>query len=585
MPLIPGDIIHVRYRVDDLLAQGGMSAVYRAWDLRLHVACALKEMVPYPGMDQRALAQLRDQFLQEAQVLAELRHPNMPRVTDHFEYEGGAYLVMDFVEGQRLDEIIEDQGKIPVSILTGWARGLVDALYYCHQQGVLHRDVKPQNVIITPERNVMLVDFGLAKLLDIEDRRTRTVMRGLGTPEYAPPEQYDAEPGSTDERSDIYALGATLYHALAGTPPPTATQRIVDPGLLKPVRHYTRDVPAHIDDALLKSLSLQPSERFGSVPEMAGALFGESIIRPSSQPLRNGKKPRLDPLATVMLSRFRRVPPVQILAGMAGIAVIVVMVFVLWRNGLSAGASLIDTATPTQQTTQVTSAITPSPQATLTPAPSATATATMRPSPTGTATPIVTLTPLPTSTPTMTALPSDTPVPSATPCVYSAALVTIREPRGRGTWWLPFSPARFDIELRNNGDCAWPEGTQLVLVSDNAYNWPETWDLGALAVDGTIQVEITLRSPSEEGVYPSVWQVELPDGLRIGPEITYDLRVESPTPTATRLPPTLTPTGTRSNIAPTSTNTPVPTGTTIPTITPRPTDTPVPTNTPREPPP
>ena len=105
MPLAPGDIIQERYRIEELLAQGGMSAVYRAWHLRLDMPCAVKEMVPYPGIDEKALKQLREQFLQEAQVLADLRHPNMPRVIDHFEDEGNTYLVMEFVEGQRLDEI------------------------------------------------------------------------------------------------------------------------------------------------------------------------------------------------------------------------------------------------------------------------------------------------------------------------------------------------------------------------------------------------------------------------------------------------------------------------------------------------
>jgi len=273
MPLIPGDIVDERYRVDDLLAYGGMSAVYRARDLRLDLPRALKEMVPYPGMDQAALAQLREQFFQEAQVLADLRHDNMPRVIDHFEWEGNAYLVMDFVAGQRLDAIIEEEGKIPLDVTLNWARELFDAVNYCHQQGVLHRDVKPQNVIITPKGEVSLVDFGLAKLMDVGDQQTRTVMRGLGTPEYAPPEQYDAVPGSTDTRSDIYGLGATFYHALTGTPPPTATQRIVDPNLLKPVRYYSDDVPEHIDGAIIKSLALQPDQRFQTVAEMAKTLF------------------------------------------------------------------------------------------------------------------------------------------------------------------------------------------------------------------------------------------------------------------------------------------------------------------------
>jgi serine/threonine-protein kinase len=306
MPLVPGDIVYNRYRIEDHVAPGGMSAVYRAWDERLEVICALKEMVPYPGMDEKALVQLREQFLQEAQVLADLRHLNMPRVTDHFEYKGNAYLVMDYVEGPRLDTIIEERGRILLADLRGWAEELLDALVHCHRQGVLHRDVKPQNVIITPDGEAMLVDFGLAKILDMEDRKTRTVMRGLGTPEYAPPEQYDAEPGSTDERSDIYGLGATLYHALTGTPPPTATQRIVDPGLLKPISYYVDDIDPNVDKAIIRSLALQPAQRFSSIREMADALFGSPVAVANSKALSGGQAIAANPLATITLANQSR---------------------------------------------------------------------------------------------------------------------------------------------------------------------------------------------------------------------------------------------------------------------------------------
>ncbi|MCP4540185.1 MAG: serine/threonine protein kinase, partial [Chloroflexi bacterium] len=274
MPLAPGDIIHNRYHIEyPLPAQGGMSAVYRAVDTRLHVPCAVKEMAPYLHIDKRALAQLREQFFQEAKVLAELHHPNMPRVIDHFEYEGNVYLVMDFVEGERLDEMIAKDKTLALDTILLWAQELIDALNYCHTQRVIHRDVKPQNVIITPQGKAMLVDFGLVKVLDLDDRRTRTVMRGLGTPEYAPPEQYDAEPGSTDARTDVYSLGATLYHALTGMPPPTATQRVVNPLLLKPVRHHQKDVSPHVEDVISKAMSLQPNQRYQTMAEMAVALF------------------------------------------------------------------------------------------------------------------------------------------------------------------------------------------------------------------------------------------------------------------------------------------------------------------------
>jgi serine/threonine protein kinase len=277
MPLIPGQIVHGRYRVIALLSQGGMGAVYEVMDNTLNVRCALKEMIPYTGTPGSALPQLREQFQQEARLLAGLRHPNLPRVSDHFEEDGNAYLVMDFVYGRRLDEVITQEGGLTEEETLGWARQLLEALAHCHEQGVIHRDVKPQNVIITWQGQAVLVDFGLAKLVDPEDPHTRTVMRGLGTPEYAPPEQYDAKKGGTDPRTDIYSLGATLYHALVGTPPPTATERVVDPEVLVPVRRRRNDVSEVTDRVLMKAMALQPPYRFQSAAEMYRALFGSPL--------------------------------------------------------------------------------------------------------------------------------------------------------------------------------------------------------------------------------------------------------------------------------------------------------------------
>jgi serine/threonine protein kinase len=583
MPLIPGDTVHDRYRVQDLEAQGGMSAVYRAWDMRLEVSCALKELVPYPGMDERAQNQLRDQFLQEAQVLAELRHPNMPRVTDHFEYEGGVYLVMDFVEGRRLDEIIEEEGAIQVDRMLKWAQELVEALGYCHQKGILHRDVKPQNVIIAPDGSVKLVDFGLAKLLDIDDRRTRTVMRGLGTPEYAPPEQYDAEPGSTDERSDIYSLGATIYHALTGTPPPTATQRIVDPGLLKPVGHYVENINPHIDDAILQSLSLQPSQRFRTVDKMAEELFGHPAVKPASEPLEGGARRGRDAAPTVVLSHLRQMPPVYLWASAGGGLLIVLTILIVLSGNLPLGATAAPTltATPTLAPPTATPSLTPTLTGTSTPQPtvittptdsaSSTPTSTTQPSATSTSTPSA----------TETATPSRTPTPDLTQtsqiaCVFDVTLVGIRDPFGLSGYWFPNAVANFELVLQNSGTCPWPENTQLVLVSANDYAWPESWEVGTVGPGESVTIPIQLRAPGEPDVYRIVWQIELPDGERLSTEIARNLRVATPTPTATRPLPTPTLTPTRRPPAATATSTITP----RPTFTPTPTDTPTPSLTP-----
>ncbi|MEA3341961.1 MAG: serine/threonine-protein kinase, partial [Chloroflexota bacterium] len=236
MPLSKGVILQNRYRIASPLGQGGMGAVYRAWHLKLNAPVAIKEMIPQPGLDAQSLAQLRQQFQHEAQVLARLSHPHLVRVSDFFEDQGNAYLVMDFIEGKSLADRIEQEGALPESLVLGWAGQLLEAMAYCHGRGVIHRDIKPQNVVITPEGEAVLVDFGLVKLWDPNDPRTRTAMRGMGTPEYAPPEQYSAHLGHTDPRSDIYSLGATRYHALAGQAPLAATDRIAAPEQFVPVR-------------------------------------------------------------------------------------------------------------------------------------------------------------------------------------------------------------------------------------------------------------------------------------------------------------------------------------------------------------
>jgi len=307
--LTTGDMIQNRYRIVSLLGQGGMGAVYRAWDTRLNIPLALKEMTPQAGLDANTLAQLRQQFQQEAAVLARLNHSHLVRVTDFFEEGDNTYLVMDFVDGENLADRIARQGPMPEADVLTWADQLLDALDYCHNQGVLHRDVKPQNVVIRPDGDAVLVDFGLVKLWDPSDPRTKTAMRGMGTPEYAPPEQYEADAGHTDPRSDVYGVGATLYHALTGQAPPTATLRMADPNRFIPLRGLIPSVRPETEAAILKAMELPRSQRWQSAQEMARAMSGQTFApaRPPITPQYEKTKvlPGAQPAAP---ARKRRVP-------------------------------------------------------------------------------------------------------------------------------------------------------------------------------------------------------------------------------------------------------------------------------------
>jgi serine/threonine-protein kinase len=263
-----------------------MGAVYRAWDLSLNIPVALKEMIPEPGIDSGKLAELRDQFRREAHVLANLNHPNLPRVTNFFQWYGNAYLVMDFVEGKSLEQLIERQGAIPEATVMRWASQLLDALHACHTHRIIHRDIKPQNIIIRTDEQAVLVDFGLAKLWDPDHPRTQRIIRGMGTRAYASPEHFYVHGRHTEPRSDIYSLGATLYHALTGYEPPSAIERGGNDPL--PSQGLGGQIQPQTERIILRAMSLNPDQRFTNARDMQATLSSKFNIdtRQRSEPIR-----------------------------------------------------------------------------------------------------------------------------------------------------------------------------------------------------------------------------------------------------------------------------------------------------------
>ncbi len=280
MPLTTGETLQNRYQIVDLLGQGGMGAVYRARDTRLRISIAIKELLPQPGLDAETLSHLRGQFEQEAQILARLDHPHLVNVTDYFDEGGRAYLVMKFIEGESLADYIAREGALPEAQVLTWAGQILEALTYCHAQRILHRDIKPQNIVIQPDGSAVLVDFGLVKLWDPADPRTRTAIRGAGTPEYAPPEQYSGQGGHTDPRSDLYSLGATLYQALTGQVPPAVTDRMAFPQRFKTPRELNGRVSPETDGVIQRAMALPIDERWASAGQMAAALPVGSAVDP-----------------------------------------------------------------------------------------------------------------------------------------------------------------------------------------------------------------------------------------------------------------------------------------------------------------
>lgn len=267
-------ILQGRYELEQLLGQGGFGAVYRAYDRRLQTTVAIKETFDHSS-------EAAQQFEFEARLLAGLRHPALPAVTDYFMEQDGQYLVMGYVPGEDLSSHLahQPQGRMQVAAIMPILAPLLDALEYMHSHvpPIIHRDIKPDNIRITPEGQVFLVDFGLAKAYN-PGLKTTAGARAV-TPGFAPLEQYGM--GTTDVRSDLYALGATLYTLLSGTEVPEAPQRALQDTLL-PLRRHNPDVPTQLEAVVMRLLAMQPADRYPDVatlrrdlpaiPEPAGKL-------------------------------------------------------------------------------------------------------------------------------------------------------------------------------------------------------------------------------------------------------------------------------------------------------------------------
>lgn len=328
--LAPNTILRERYKIIDLIGQGGMGAVYLAEDLRLPGRrTAIKEIAleKVAMGDETLMQQAREQFQREASILAQLDHPSLPKVSDYFEANGHDYLVMDYVPGDDLRVVLERaraEGRfLRERDVLRWVDEIADALIYLHSlpQPVLHRDIKPSNIKLTPSGRIKLVDFGLVKLLALDDTATVTVIQGRGTVAYTPIEQYGGDTGHTDVRSDIYALGATLYHLLTGHLPADAKQRFLKAEALTPPRELNPNISRQVERAILWAMELHPANRPPDVPTFVAALHGR--IAPPTHDRREAA-----PLALSEL--LAEQAPLAALAGAT-------FLLALWLTALAAG--------------------------------------------------------------------------------------------------------------------------------------------------------------------------------------------------------------------------------------------------------
>ena len=325
VPIKTGTVLRNRYQVKKIIGQGGMGSIYLSEDLRLEGRlCAVKEVEYERALPEEMLREARGQFQREATILARLDHPNLPKVSDFFSIEERDYLVMDFVPGKDLRQLMMEARQqdtfIPEEQVLDWASQLASALKYLHTQEhpILHRDIKPSNLKLTPNGLVKLVDFGLVKLL-APGEITITVLQGQGTALYTPLEQYGGDSGHTDARSDIYAFAGTLYHLLTNEPPLNVRDRFLNPGSLTRIRDINPAVSVRTERAVHWALNLHPEDRPADIDAFMKALFVEDA--PITKPYRrNGIS--LKPVGS----------PERILLFLAGGLMAVSLLLTLLRN-------------------------------------------------------------------------------------------------------------------------------------------------------------------------------------------------------------------------------------------------------------
>jgi serine/threonine protein kinase/DNA-binding CsgD family transcriptional regulator len=291
-----------RYRLVAWLGKGGMGAVYQAHDEHLNRDVAIKFLAPeWLNSDETS-----NRFRREARVIARLSHPNIMMLYDVDQEGGWHYLVLEYIQGQDLQaRRVERGGRLPAGEALPIIRAVLEALVYAHAQGVVHRDIKPQNIMLTSTGQVKVTDFGLA--LAHNDVRLTQEGTIVGSPLYLAPEM--VSDGVADSRTDLYAVGAVLYELLTGRPPFTGntsiailtqilTTPVAPPAALEP------GIPATLESAILKLLAKKPADRYASAEEALAALQPEPATRPGLSGQRDTAPSELAPLEAVLASRY-----------------------------------------------------------------------------------------------------------------------------------------------------------------------------------------------------------------------------------------------------------------------------------------
>jgi len=270
MALQTGTTLVNRYKIEKLLARGGMGSVYQAIDLQFHRFVAIKESF-------LQTTEIMRQFKREATILARLQHPSLPLMIDHFTLDNRQFLVMEFVGGQDLWQLTAKSHQ-PLSEIeaVNYIIQVCEAVIYMHGQTppIIHRDIKPHNIKITKQNRVVLVDFGIAKIIE-GDKKTFAGARGV-TPGYSPPEQYTGQ--GTTTLSDLYALGATLYACITHKKPPDSARLILNRGQLTPPHELSSKISQKVSEAIMQAMQPDPNDRPISVKAWQEILLSQTEV-------------------------------------------------------------------------------------------------------------------------------------------------------------------------------------------------------------------------------------------------------------------------------------------------------------------
>jgi serine/threonine protein kinase len=514
-------LVHGRYRILRRIGKGGMGTVYEATDERLSQSVALKQT----ALEGEHIAR---HFEREAKILAGLRHPALARVMDYFTDDIGQFLVMDFIDGEDLAHMLkEHQGPFPITEVMNWADQLLLALEYLHTRTppVIHRDIKPHNIKLTPEGQIVLLDFGLAKDVQTVAQNTASI---LGyTPQYAPLEQIQGT--GTESRSDLYALAATLYYLITGTLPANAmeralaiTKRMPDP--LRPPYECNPNIPEETSEVLQQALSLHPDGRPSSAAAMRNALQAsiptllqnEENIRPPSpysrevvHSLKVGapeqeeyspqarteahkppKKPQQSQQSQQSQQTGRKILPLAIGGGVAAILLVIALVWGFMGSGNQINQN--NTSNSSE--------------------PSAVAAEGQAVADQSTPTPTHTPTPSATSEPTSTPTPSPTPTVFITPApeMSDEALQTAREEYAqRSSQYRKILDETFDSEAtkrrwsqtENERFSKWLVYSyyQIRLKQADAFTW-DTWREQQPGNNYLVQADVAINPNSSGGI-------------------------------------------------------------------------------------